>query len=133
MADSKSLVIAHWTTRIIAAGILAMGAIPKFTGGAAALAEKLPGGTAATLAIGAAEVVAVVLMLIPKTALVGSALAAVIMAGAVFSHVFGPVGMEGELGEMLPMAAIALAMSLAATGIGWVRRGKGAPERPASA
>ncbi|MFU8830089.1 MAG: hypothetical protein ACNA8P_11750, partial [Phycisphaerales bacterium] len=107
--------------RLIVVGIFAMGAIPKFTGGAGELAEKLPGGTAATIAIGLAEVAAIVLILIPKTTLLGSALAAVIMLGAVFSHIVGPVGMEGDLGAMLPMAVIALLAAIASGVLGMKR------------
>jgi len=119
--ESKNIVIAHWVTRLIAAGILAMGAIPKFTGGAGELAEKLPGGNSATLAIGIAEVTAIILMLVPKTTLLGSSLASVIMLGAVLSH-FGPVGMEGDFMTMFFMAIVAFLAASGATGIAW-RRG----------
>lgn len=95
-----------------------MAAVPKFTGGAAELASKLPGGTLAAVGIGLAEVAAIVLILMPKTTLIGSALAGVLMLGAVFSHVVGPVGMEGELGDMLPMAVIALVASIASGVLG---------------
>ncbi len=105
--------IIHWALRIIAAGILTMGAVPKFTGGAAALADKLPGGNTAVVLIGIAEVIAVVLLLVPKLSLYGAGLAAVLMLGAVGSHLFGPVGMEGDLGAMLPMAIVALVASAA--------------------
>ena len=122
MASASPLVIVHWITRLIVAGIFAMGAIPKFTGGAAALAEKLPGGNAAAIAIGVAEVLAIVMILLPKTTLLGSLFATAIMLGAVFSHVVGPVGMEGDLGAMLPMAIIAL---LAAIGSAVIAKKRG--------
>lgn len=105
--------IIHWALRIIAAGILTMGAVPKFIGGAAALADKLPGGMTAVILIGIAEVIAVALLLIPKTSLYGAALASALMLGAVASHLFGPVGMEGDLGAMLPMAIVALVAAAA--------------------
>jgi hypothetical protein len=63
-----------------------------------------------------------VLILVPKTMLPGSLFAAAIMLGAVFSHVVGPVGMEGDLGAMLPMAIIAL---LAAIGSAAIARQRG--------
>ena len=131
MSDSKPIVITHWVTRIVAAGILVMGAVPKFTGGAAALIEKLPGGSATAITIGIAEIVAVVLMIVPRTTLVGSGLAAMIMLGAIGSHVVGPVGMEGELGSMLPLAIIAFLAAAGATVLQW-RRTKAAG-MPASA
>lgn len=99
-----------------------MGAIPKFTGGAAALAEKLPGGNAAVIAIGVAELAAIGLMFIPRLTLVGSALAAMIMLGAVASHIVGPVGMEGDFASMFIMALVALASAVAASVLAW-RRG----------
>lgn len=121
MGNANPIVIGHWAARIVAGGILVMGAMPKFTGGAGALAEKLPGGNTAVLAIGAAEVIAIALMFIPKTTIVGSALAALIMLGAVGSHVAGPVGMEGDAGGMFPMAIAALLAAGAATFLAWKR------------
>jgi len=129
LSNASPLVIAHWITRLIVVGIFAMGAIPKFTGNAAELAEKLPGGTAAAIAIGIAEIVAIVLILVPKTTLAGSVLAALIMLGAVFSHIVGPVGMEGDLGAMLPMAIIAL---LAAIGSAVIAKKRGYTLLPGS-
>lgn len=122
MAHTKPIVVGHWISRVIAAGILLMGAMPKFTGGAAALAEKLPGGSAAVTAIGVAELIAVVLMFVPKTTLVGSGLAAVIMLGAIGSHVAGPVGMEGDFATMFGMAVVAFVASVTASVLAW-RRG----------
>lgn len=115
------IVIGHWVARVIAAGILVMGAMPKFTGGAAALVEKLPGGNAAVMAIGVAEVIAVVLMFVPKTTLLGSGLAAAIMLGAIGSHIIGPVGFEGDFASMFGMAVVAFLASASATGIAWKR------------
>lgn len=118
---AKPIVIAHWVTRIITSGIFAMGAIPKFTGGAAELAEKLPGGNAAAIGIGVLEIAAIVLMFLPKTTVVGSCLAAVIMLGAVGSHVVGPVGMEGDMAAMMGMAIVALIAASTATFMGLKR------------
>jgi uncharacterized membrane protein YphA (DoxX/SURF4 family) len=137
MASASPLAIAHWITRLIVVGIFAMGAFPKFTGGAEALIEKLPGGNAAAIGIGIAEVIAIVLILIPKTTLAGSVLAGVLMLGAVFSHIVGPVGMEGELGDMLPMAVIALLASIGSAMIarkrGYALVPTGSASEPASA
>ena len=82
MASPKPIVIAHWVLRVVASGILAMGAVPKFTGGAAALAEKLPGGNGMVLAIGLAEVAALRLTLVPPPTALGSGPAAGIPVGA---------------------------------------------------
>ena len=124
-AKPSALAVVHWVLRIIVAAIFVMGAVPKFTGGAGALAEVLPGGSMAVMAIGIAEVVSVVLILVPKTALVGSVAASLIMIGAVGSHVVGPVGMEGDFQSMFVMALIALVAALGSAVIGWKRRGSG--------
>lgn len=121
MTKKKPIVIGHWVARVIAAGILVMGALPKFTGGAEALAEKLPGGNAATMAIGIAEILAVVLMFVPKTTLIGSGLATVIMLGAIGSHIAGPVGMEGDMATMFAMAVVAFLAAATASGLAWKR------------
>jgi len=71
-----------------------------------------------------------VLILVPKTTLPGSLFAAAIMLGAIFSHVVGPVGMEGELAGMLPLAIIAL---LAAIGSAVIAKKRGFGVLPASA
>ncbi len=127
MANPKTLTIVHWAARLIAAGILVMGVIPKFTGNAGALADKLPGGSTSVLFIGLAESAAIVLLLVPGTALIGAALACVIMLGAVVSHIAGPVGMEGDFQAMFFMALVALVMSGLAFVISW--RLRGAPNR----
>ena len=118
MTSRKSWLIVHWISRVIVAGILLMGAVPKFTGGAEALVEKLPGGMAAVLVIGVAELAAVALMFIPKTSLVGSGLAAMLMLGAILSHIAGPVGMEGDFATMFIMAIIAFLAAAGATAVG---------------
>jgi len=109
--------IASWIARLIVVAIFAMGAVPKFTGGAGALAEALPAGDVMVYVIGLMEVLAIVLLLAPKTALVGSALAALIMLGAIGSHLVGPVGMEGDFATMFIMALIAFAAAVASLGI----------------
>jgi len=132
MSNAKPIVIGHWVARVIAAGILVMGAMPKFSGGAAALAEKLPGGNAAAMAIGASEIIAVVLKFVPKTTLIGSGLAAVIMLGAIGSHVVGPVDMEGDTATMIGMAVVAFLAAAAASGLAW-KRGVGIMPRGSAA
>lgn len=123
MPTTRTLTIASWSARAVVAGILTMGVIPKFTGGAGMLAEVLPGGMAAVLAIGIAEAVAIALLLTPRLALLGASLASLLMLGAVGSHVVGPVGMEGDLGGMFPMALIALLAAGAGLGLEFKRQG----------
>ena len=115
MSDHDRLSIAHWATRIVAAGILVMGALPKLTGGATELTDRLPGGTSIVVVIAIAEILAIVLMFVPRTTRVGSALATLIMIGAVASHVVGPVGMEGDFATMFVLALVAAVSAGAAT------------------
>jgi len=115
VSDHARLSIAHWVTRVIAAGILVMGALPKLTGGAAELADRLPGGGSVVTAIAIVEILAIVLMFVPRTTRVGSGLATVVMIGAVASHVAGPVGMEGDFATMFVLALVAALSAGAAT------------------
>lgn len=132
MNSTKPLMIGHWVARLIVIGIFAMGAIPKFTGNAGALADVLPGGNAAVLAIGAAEVAAIVLLLIPKTTLFGSVLAVSIMLGAIGSHIVGPVGMEGDAGAMFPLALVAFLAAAGSGALAWIRGWRPLPARNAA-
>jgi len=113
-AISKGVVIGSWIARIVVAGIFVIGAIPKFTGQAGALADVLPGGYPVVIAIGLAEVAALGLILNPATALYGAVLASLLMLGAVGSHVIGPVGFKGDAGSMFPLALLALAAAVTA-------------------
>jgi len=125
--------IASWIVRLIVVAIFAIGAAPKFTGGAGALAEALPAGNVMIYVIGLLELLAIVLLLVPKTALVGSALAGVIMLGAIGSHLVGPVGMEGEFATMFIMALIAFAAAIASLGIELRRSGLQTQAEPTAA
>lgn len=127
MANSKTLVVGHWVARLITTGIFLMGAIPKLTGNAAELAEKLPGGNTAAIGIGVAEIIAIVLMFAPRTTMVGSGFAMIMMLGAIGSHAVGPVGMEGDMATMFFMAIIALIASVAATFIAFKRKQSAKP------
>jgi len=74
-----------------------------------------------------------VLMFVPKTTLIGSGLAAVIMLGAIGSHLVGPVGMEGDMASMFGMAIVAFLASVAASGLAWKRGAGTGPGGGASA
>jgi|GEM_PF-4144881 len=61
----------------------------------------------ARLSTGLIELVAVVLLLIPKTKVIGAISLVVIMTGALLSHLFY-LGFSGTAGQMAIMAAISL-------------------------
>jgi uncharacterized membrane protein YphA (DoxX/SURF4 family) len=84
---SKNLLL--WACRIVAAVILLQTLYFKFTGAPESVyifsqVNMEPEGRIAT---GIAELIASVLMLIPKTSLIGAALALFIMIGAIATHV----------------------------------------------
>lgn len=115
-AVGKGLTIATWVAQVVVAGVFAMGALPKFTGNAGALADKLPMGATSVYAIGAIEALAIVLILIPKTAVYGAILASLVMLGAILSH-FTIVGFEGDFGPMFGMALVAFVAAAAVIGL----------------
>ena len=109
--SSRGVLIASWIARLVVAGVFVMGVIPKFTGQAGALADKLPMGWNSVYAIGAVETIAVILILIPKTAVYGAILAGLVMLGAIASH-FTVVGFEEPFATMFGMAIVAFAAAV---------------------
>lgn len=110
----KGVIIGAWIAQLVAAGILAMGALPKFFAyeqGPVNLAEALGVGRGVVTLIGVIEVVALALLLIPRLHVYGGLLAGATMAGALVSHVTH-LGFTGEPGGLWIMAAIALVASL---------------------
>jgi uncharacterized membrane protein YphA (DoxX/SURF4 family) len=120
--ETKAITLTRWGAKIATAGIFtAVGWFPKITGNAGPLAEKVPGGQNAIYAIAAVEIVAIILILNPKTAFFGAALAVLTMLGAIASHI-GPVGFEGDFMGVFLMALVALVTSIAATILEWKKR-----------
>jgi DoxX-like family len=79
-----------WTLRIIAALILAQTLYFKFTGAPESvyIFSTLGIEPYGRIGSGMAELLAVILIMIPKTKLFGAILACGVMAGAIFSHIF---------------------------------------------
>jgi len=120
-SETKAITITRWTAKIVTAGIFtAVGWLPKVTGNAGPLVEAVPGGQTAVYAIAAVEIVAIVLILNPKTAFFGGVLAVATMLGAIASHL-GPVGFEGDFMGVFIMALVALATSSTTTTLEWKR------------
>lgn len=118
----KHLLIVSWIGQVVAAVILAQTLFFKFTGAEESkyIFSTLgvePWGRYFT---GTMELVAVALLLIPKTAAIGAALAAGLMAGAIFSHLtkLGVV-VKDDGGLLFALAIITL---LAATTVLLIRR-----------
>jgi len=138
--ETKGLLITRWASKVALAGILTiMGWMPKLVMAAESepLAEKLAdyGGRGAVTGIGVMEAVAVILILIPKTAVFGAGLGVALMLGAIGSHVSGIVGFGGEDGMftiMFVVALVALALSATAGGLEFRKfRGGSAPDTSA--
>jgi len=123
----KALLAVTWLTRLVAAGILAMAGFMKLSGdpGSVYLMETLLGAPSiARLGLGGVELLAAVLILVPKTTLIGSGMAVALMLGAIGSHLTklgvsievpadAPEGVADAIGGPT-MFAMAVAVLLAA-------------------
>jgi uncharacterized membrane protein YphA (DoxX/SURF4 family) len=119
---SRSAAIASWALQILAALILGQTLFFKFTGAEEArfIFETLgvePWGRYFT---GALELVAVVLLLVPRTAVFGAALAVGLMFGAIASHL-GPLGIQ-VLDDGGLLFGLALTTLIASLGVLLIRR-----------
>lgn len=85
---SKPLTITSWVLQIIAAAILGQSLFFKFTGApeTVALFEVLGAEPWGRYATAIAELAAVVLLLVPRTAIYGAILALGVISGAIVSH-----------------------------------------------
>lgn len=120
--ETKAILATRWAAKLATVGIFTVvGWLPKVTGNAGPLAERVPGGQNAVYAIAAIEFVVILLILNPKTSLIGSALAVLTMLGAIASHL-GPVGFDGDFLGVFIMALVALATSSAATVLEWKKK-----------
>lgn len=112
-----------WACQIIAAVILGQTLFFKFSGAPESIYIFTTLGVEpwGRYASGVAELVAVFLLLIPRTAIYGALLGMGVMAGAIFSHL-GPLGIEvaNDGGTLFILALITFAAS---TTVAWFRRG----------
>lgn len=114
-APSKGRTIALWIARLGAAGIMIMGALPKFFNftetGTLPLAEALGVGRGVITGMGVMELLAGVLLIVGATRAVGALLTAGIMVGALMAHAT-VIGFSGSAAaEMWPLAILALLLS----------------------
>jgi hypothetical protein len=118
-----------WALQLAAAAILAQTLYFKFTGAAESVAifETLGAEPYGRIGLGVVELVAVVLLVRGRTALLGALLTLGLMSGALASHLT-VLGIEvgGDGGALF---ALALAAFLCAAGICWLRRSGLAPLR----
>jgi hypothetical protein len=124
MTLSKNAARASWTLQVIAAVILGQTLFFKLSGAEESrwIFETLGAEPWGRWASGAAEAVAVVLLLVPRTAGAGALLALGVMAGAIGSHLLRlgiEVGGDGGL-----LFALAVATFVACAAVAWLRRGE---------
>lgn len=104
-----------WIAQLIAAVILGQSLFFKFTGAPESVAIFTALGVEpwGRLFVGAVEVVAVVLLLVPRTAALGALVTTGLMIGAIGSHltVLG-ITVQGDSGTLFAMAWTVLAASM---------------------
>lgn len=115
---------ASWAMQVVAAAILGQTLFFKFTGAEESvyIFSTLGVEPWGRLASGAAELVAVVLLLVPRTAAVGALLSLGVICGAIASHltVLGIV-VKDDGGLLFGLACVVFACS---AGTAWLRRGE---------
>lgn len=118
----KGRIVASWVLQVFAAAILAQTLFFKFTGAEEArhIFETLGMEPWGRIFTGIVELVAVVLLLVPRTVVLGAGLALGLMVGAIASHL-GPLGIEVQ-GDGGLLFGLAIAVFLASIGILWLRR-----------
>lgn len=121
-ATTGKLKIVDWIARLAAAAIMGQTLFFKFSAApeAVALFETLGVEPWGRLATGGFELLAVVLLLITRTASLGGLLTLGLMSGAIMSHltVLG-IAVEGDGGALFAMAVVTLIAGAITT---WVHR-----------
>jgi hypothetical protein len=120
-AKIKNSGIVDWAFRLVPAAILALAVPAKFAAdpGAVAIFTQLDAEPFGRIATGVFESAAVILLLLPATAIYGGLLAAGLMSGAILSHL-AVIGLApGGDPSMFTMAVVAFVTALALI---WRRR-----------
>lgn len=113
----------EWIARLVAAGILLQTLFFKFTAAPESvyIFETLGAEPWGRIGSGVVELIAAVLLLIPRTGLQGGLLAAVVMLGAIGSHLTRlGIEVQGDGGTLFGMAIVVF---LASGLVVWLRRG----------
>ena len=116
-APSRALTIASWAVRLVAAGILLQTLFFKFTGAPESvyIFETLGAEPWGRIGSGVFELIAAVLLLVPRTAAFGGLMGAGVMVGAIGSHLtLLGIEVQGDGGTLFAMAIIVFVCSIAA-------------------
>lgn len=124
MEISKTLKSVSWVLRIVTAGILLQTLFFKFTGAPESvyIFSTLGLEPWGRIGSGVAELIASILLLLPRTAVLGAALSLAVITGAIASHLtklgiaLPAVGDHGEL------FALAITVFLCSAGLLWIHR-----------
>ena len=124
MPLSPAALVVSWALQLIVAGILGQTLFFKFTGAPESVFIFTTLGVEpwGRYAAGSAELVAVVLLMIPRTSALGAALALAVIGGAVLSHLTKlGIEVQGDRGLLFGLAVTVL---VASSVILWIRRGQ---------
>ena len=119
---SKSIVYLSWALRLIAAAILAQTLIFKFTGAAESryIFSTLGLEPWGRYGSGVAELIAVILLLVPRTAALGALLGLGVMSGALLAHLTQlGIAVQGDGGLLFYLA---VAVFVCCLGVVWLHR-----------
>lgn len=122
MSPSKPLIILSWVLQVIAAAIFAQTLFFKFTAAPESvyIFSTLGMEPVGRIGSGVAELVAVVLLLVPRTIVLGAVLGLGVISGAIMSHLT-KLGIEVQ-GDGGLLFALAVAVFLCCTGVLLIRR-----------
>jgi len=119
---SRTTAITSWIGQLTAAVILGQSLFFKFSGAPESIYifSRLGAEPIGRYATGSFELIAVILLLMPRTAATGAVLALGLMAGAIASHltVLG-IEVQGDGGLLF---GLAITTSVAAAVVAWLRR-----------
>ena len=111
---SRSATVTSWIAQVAAAAILGQTLFFELTGSpeSVAIFEALGAEPWGRLGTGTLEAVAVVLLLVPRTAALGGVLGLFLMMGAIGSHLVElGIEVQGDGGTLFVMAVVTLAAS----------------------
>ena len=114
--------VVSWILQLLAAAILGQTLVFKFTGAPESrwIFEQLGAEPWGRWGSGVAELSAIVLLLVPRTAAMGALLTLGLMAGAIGAHLTRlGIEVQGDGGTLFALASVAF---LAAAAVAWLRR-----------
>lgn len=119
---SPRIKVLSWVLQIVVAGVLAQTLFFKFTGAEESkyIFEKLGLEPAGRIGSGIAELIAVVLLLVPRTVVLGAILALGVISGAIMSHLTKLGIVVKDDGGLL--FGLALVVFVGSAGIVFIRR-----------